>query len=98
MMLGDEAALSVEQAEFGAVAEFPHHRAGRMRHVGVERRAEEGQSSRHRRPHVVAKAQGAACHLWYAGKAAIELDRVEFAAVAAGEGHRRPEHGVLRMV
>ena len=48
VMLGDEAALAIEQPEFCSVAQLPYHRAGRVRHVGVERRAEERQSARHR--------------------------------------------------
>src|SRR3954471_5631824 len=40
MMFGDEPTLAIKQAEFSAAAQPAHHRAGRMRHVGAERRAE----------------------------------------------------------
>ena len=68
-----------------------------MRHVGVERRAEEGEAAGDGRLHVGPKAQRPPRHLRHAGKAAIELDRVEFLAVAADEIHHRLQHGILRM-
>ena len=81
-----------------AVAQLAHHRAGRMRHVGVERRAEERQPAGHRRLHVGAEAQRPPRHLRHDGKAAIELDGVELPC------RRRStmsitafKHGVLRM-
>ena len=97
MMLGDKAALAVEQAEPCAAPQASHHRAGRMRHIGVERRAEEGEPARHGRLHVRAQAERSPRHLGYAGKTAIELDGVEFFAVTACEIHHRLEHGILRM-
>ena len=97
MMLCDETALAIQQPELGAAAQLSHHRAGRMRHVGVERRAEERQPAGHRRLHVGAKAQRPPRHFRHAGKAAVELDGVELPAVAADEVHHRLEHGVLRV-
>src|SRR5215203_7393267 len=97
MMLGDEAALAVEQAELAALAKASHHRDGGMRHVGVERRAEEGEPAGYRRLHVGAEPERAPRHLGHAGKAAIQLDSVEFLAVALDEVHDRLQHGVLRM-
>ncbi len=94
-MLGDKTALAVEQTELGAAAKRADHRARRMRHVGVERRAEERQPAGHRRLHVRAEPQCPPCHLGYAGKAAVELDGVERAAVAADEIHHRFQHRIL---
>ena len=96
-MLGDETALAVEQAELAAVTQFPHHRAGRMRHVGVERSAEERQPAGHGRLHVGAEAECPPRHLRYAGKAAIQFDGVEFFAVALDQIHHRFQHRILRM-
>jgi hypothetical protein len=66
-----------------------------VRHIGVERRAEEGEAAGHGRLHVGAEAQRPPRHFRHAGKAAVELDGVECAPVAAAEFHRRLEHGVL---
>jgi hypothetical protein len=97
MMFRDKAALAVEQAEFRAIAQAAHHRAGGMRHVGVERRAEERQSARHGRLHVGAEPERPPRHFRHTGKAAVEFDGVERPAVATGEIHHRPEHGGLRV-
>src|SRR5215510_4661571 len=68
-----------------------------MRHVAVEWRAEEGEAAGNGRLHVGPEAERAPRHLGYDGKAAIELDGVEFPAVAFHEVHDRLEHRILRM-
>src|SRR4029077_4998488 len=77
--------------------ELTHHRAGRMRHIGVERRAEEGEAASHRRPHIGTEAKRSPRHLRHAGQEAIELDRVEPLAVAADEIHYSFQHRILRV-
>ena len=68
-----------------------------MRHVGVERRAEECEAAGHRWLHVGAEPERPPRHLRHAGKAAVELDCVERPAIAADEIQHRVEHGVLRV-
>src|SRR5579872_6574058 len=97
MMFGDEPALAIEQTERTASAEPPYHRAGRMRHIGVERCAKERQPAGHGRLDVRAQSQRPPRHLWHAGKAAIELDRIESLGVAAYQFRHRLEHRVLRV-
>ena len=97
VMLGDKAALAVQQAELAALAQLAHHRDRRVRHVSVERCAEEGEAAGDRRLHVGAEAQRSPRHLGHAGEAAVQLDRIEFPAVAADEIHHRFQHGVLRV-
>src|SRR5438105_2675849 len=97
MMLGNETALAVEQAELAALTQASHHRDGRMRHIGVERRAEEGEASGDGRLDIGSKAERSPRHLGYARKAAIQLDGVEFLAVALDKVHHRLQHRVLRM-
>ena len=55
VMLGDKTALAIEQAEIAAGSKLAHHGNRRVRHVGVERRAEERQTAGHGRLHVAAK-------------------------------------------
>src|SRR5258705_12671427 len=55
VMLGNESALAIEQAELAAFTQASHHRDGRMRHIGVDRRAEEGEPAGHGRLHVGTK-------------------------------------------
>src|SRR6185437_7304417 len=71
VMLGDEAALAIEQAELCAITHLAHHRASRMRHIGVERRAEEGEPACYGRLDVGTEPQRPPCHLGHAGEAAI---------------------------
>src|SRR5260370_33008678 len=97
MMLGDNPALAVEQAKLGAAAQLVRHRASRVRHVGVERRADECPPAGHRRLHGGAEPQRSPSHFWHAGKAAVEPDRAERFAVAAGEGRESLEDGIRRM-
>ena len=68
-----------------------------MRHIGVERRAEERQPAGDGRPDVGPEAERPPRHLRHAGKAAVQFDRVEFLAVALNQIHHCLEHGILRM-
>src|SRR3954452_24193039 len=68
-----------------------------MGHVGVERRAKEGQTARHGRLHVRAKPHRPPRHFRHAWETTIELNGVEGLAIASDEIHHRSEHGVLRM-
>src|SRR2546425_13094297 len=96
-MLGTESALAVEQTQPAALTQGSHHGEGRMRHVGVERRAEEGEPAGHRRLYVGPKAKRPPRHLGHAGKAAIQLDGVEFFAVTLDEVHDGLQNRVLRV-
>ncbi len=97
VMFCHEAALAVEQAELGAAAQLAHHRAGCVRHVGVERRTVEGQAAGYRRLHVGAQPERSPRHFGNDGKAAVEFDRVECPAVAADHVEHGAKHGILRV-
>ena len=68
-----------------------------MRHVGIERGAEERQPAGDGRLHVGAEAERSSRHFRHTRKAAVQFDGVELLAVAADEVHHGFQHGVLRM-
>ncbi len=67
MMLGDAFALAVQQPG-AALAQPANHRAGRVCHVAVERRAEEGEAAGYGWLHIRTEPKFSPRHLRHAGK------------------------------